>query len=245
METVDTLFEESIQLVQAKNGYRFSLDPVLLADFTTLPPKGRVLDLGAGCGVLAVLLARRGPDLRVIGWERQTALARRAVRGAALSGLAARVVIVETDLRDYRRLESSGSFDLVVTNPPYRPARSGRVAPQDERAAARHELAGGLEDFLAAASWCLIEGGRFAMIHLAERLSEIMVKMSAVKLEPKRLRLVHPRRGDAARMVLIEARKGGAVGLKIEPPLYVYEGSGPSREYTEEVLRIYGEKTLS
>ncbi len=242
METIDTLFDESLQLVQARDGYRFSLDPVLLADFVTLNGCRRALDLGSGCGILPLLLARRDPDLQVIGWERQAQMVERAVRGTELSRLAHRVAFCQADLRHFRDLTKPGVFDLVVTNPPYRPPGQGRLAPDDERAAARHELAGGLEDFLAAAEWALKNAGRFAIVYLAERLAELLGAMSAQRLEPKRVRMIHPRRGEAAKMVLVEGRKGGSVGLRIEPALYIYRSDGARRDYTDEVLRIYGQK---
>lgn len=242
METTDTLYADSICLVQAANGYRFSLDPVLLADFVTLGDCRKGLDLGCGCGVLALLLARRSPQLQFCGWERQVQLAQRAQRSCELSGLEGRVTVRQADLREHRELTPAGAFDLVVTNPPYRATGNGQVAPNDERAAARHELAGGLEDFLAAAGWCLRHGGRFAIVYLAERLAELLAGMAAAGIAPKRLRLVHPRAGQPARMVMVEGRKGGAAGLVVGPPLYIYRGEGDGRDYTDEVLRIYGEK---
>jgi tRNA1Val (adenine37-N6)-methyltransferase len=241
METIDTLYNESLQLIQARNGYRFSLDPVLLADFATLCGEERALDLGTGCGVLPLLLARRSVALQIVGWERQPQMVDRARRSVALSQMAGRISIVEADLRQHRDLAPVGSFSLVVSNPPYRTVDSGHIAPDDERAAARHELAGGLDDFLAAAGWCLKNGGRFAIVYLAERLSGLLVGMSAVGIEPKRMRMVHPRQGEPAKMVLVEGRKGGRSGLDVEPPLYIYRMGGESRDYTDEVLRIYGE----
>ena len=244
METIDYLHAEKIKLVQAKDGYRFSLDPVLLADFVTLRNGERILDLGTGCGVLPLLLARRDPELQVVGWERQPQMVDRACRGVEMSGMTEQISIVEADLREYRILAAAGSFDLVVSNPPYRIVGSGRIAPVEERAAARHEMAGGLSDFLAAASWCLKNGGRFALVYLAERLSELLVGMTTVGIEPKRLRLVHASHSEPAKMVLVEGRKRGAVGLKVEPPLHVYKCKiiGKNRDYTDEVLRMYAEK---
>lgn len=240
-ETIDTLYADSIRLVQARDGYRYSLDPVLLADFVSLKGCRRGLDLGSGCGIIPILLARRSADLQLTGWERQGQMVERALRGVALSGMAGQISVVEADLRNFRELAAAGSFDLVVTNPPYRPTGEGRIAPDDERAAARHELAGGLSDFLAAASWCLKNGGRFAIVYLAERLGELLPGMSAVGIEAKRMRMVHPRSGDPARMVLIEGRKMASPGLLIESPLFVYRGGGGAsdREYTDELLRIY------
>ena len=241
METIDSLYSENIKLIQVRSGYRFGLDPVLLADFVTLSGEELVLDLGTGCGVLPLLLARRSAGLRVVGWERQPQMVDRARRSVELSLMAERVSIVGTDLREYRDLVAAGSFGLVVSNPPFRAMDTGRIAPGDERAAARHELAGGLNDFLAAASWALKYGGRFAIVYLAERLSELLVAMSAVGIEPKRLRVVHPRRGAPARLVLVEGLKGGKPGLDIEPPLYIYRQGDGSRDYTDELLRIYEE----
>lgn len=240
METIDTLYNAETKLIQTRDGYRFSLDPVLLADFVTLRDGGDILDLGTGCGVLPLLLARRDPTLSVVGWERQPQMVDRALRGMEQSGMSSRIRIIEADLREYRELAVAGSFNLVVTNPPYRTIASGRIAPDGERAAARHELAGGLPDFLAAASWCLKNGGRFAIVYLAERLSELLVRMVDVGIEPKRLRMVHPRVGKPARMVLIEGRKRGNPGLDVEAPLYIYKQDNANRDYTDEVLQIYG-----
>ena len=241
METIDTLYNEALKLIQSEAGYRFSLDPVLLADFVILSGDETVLDLGTGCGVLPLLLARRSPGVQVVGWERQPQMAERARRGVDLSGMAGRITIVEADLRYHRTLVPAGSFDLVVSNPPYRAVGSGRIALEDERAAARHELAGGLNDFLNAGGWCLKHGGRFAIVYLAERLSELLGGMAAAGLEPKRLRMVHPRQGESARLVLVEGRKGGNSGLAVAPPLYIYKRNGKNRDYTDEILRIYAE----
>jgi len=240
METIDTFYDEKVKLVQARNGYRYSLDPVLLADFVTLHDRERSLDLGTGCGVLPLLLARRSPSLHVIGWELQPQMVERARRGVELSAMTGQISIVQADLREHRRLAAAGSFGLVVSNPPYRSQGTGRIAPDGERAAARHELAGGLGEFLAAAGWCLRSGGRFAIVYLADRLSELLVGMAAVGIEPKRLRVVHSRRAAVGRIVLVEGRKDGRPGLEVESPLYIYRENGEGSGYTDEVLRMYG-----
>jgi len=123
-----------------------------------------------------------------------------------------------------------------VSNPPYRSLGGGRTAPTTERATARHELAGGLEDFLAAAHYLLKQGGRFYLIYLAERLAELLAAMREQRLEPKRLRCIHARPGERALMVLVEGRKSGKPGLTVEAPLYVYAGE---EDYSAEVLAMY------
>lgn len=236
-ETIDELSVGNLRLIQAEKGYRFSLDPILLARFADVRGADSVVDLGTGSGVLPLLLAKLSTVQELIGIELQPQFAERAQRNVALNDLQERVRILPGDVRQVRDLLPVASVDLVVSNPPYRSVGSGQISPADERAAARHELAGGLSDFVAAASWFLKNGGRFALIYLVERLPELITQMLAVGIEPKRLRMIHPRMQEPARMVLVEGRKAGRPGLTVEKPLYVYRGEG--RDYSAEVLAMY------
>jgi tRNA1Val (adenine37-N6)-methyltransferase len=236
-ETLDDISIGDLKLYQAENGYRFSLDPVLLARFVELRKAKRIADLGTGSGIIALMLAKLNETAEIVGVELQPQLAERARRNVELNDLESRVQILPADLRQIRDLLPVAGFDLVVSNPPFRQLGRGRISPGDERAAARHELAGGSADFIAAAAWLLNNGGRFCMIHLAERLPEIVIEMSSRGIEPKRLRMIHPRQGDPARMFLMEGRKGSRPGLDVESPLYIYCGAG--RDYTEDVLGMY------
>ena len=238
METVDRLQPGGLDLLQAKNGYRYSLDPVLLVGFVGPTKARKIIDLGTGAGVIPLLLSRDESVEEMVGLEVQHALAERAQRNVALNGLSDRIRIIEGDLRQIRNLFPVESFGMVISNPPYRSPGRGRIAPEDERAAARHELAGGLSDFLLAANYLLCNGGRFAVIYLAERLAELLAGMREFRLEPKRLRCIHSRLGEPAKLVMVEGRKCGGPGMAVESPLYVYQGGG--REYTDEVLACYG-----
>lgn len=236
-ESLDTLACGDIAILQPQKGYRFSLDPLLLAAFAAIPATARVADLGTGSGVLPLLLARSGKGREFVGIELQPQAAARAARSVTLNGLSERIRIVQADVRALPQEFAAGSFQAVVCNPPYRPAASGRVAPEAERGAARFELAGGLSDFLRAAAFLLAGGGRFCIVHLAERLAELLDEMRAVRLEPKRLRMVHSRSGDPARLVLVEGRKNARPGLTVVAPLIVYR-EGRGREYTEEMAAL-------
>lgn len=236
-ETADQLSLGNLQLIQAENGYRFSLDPVLLSRFVEVKNSATVVDLGTGSGIIPLLLAKLSSAPELIGVELQASLAERAQRNVELNGLQERVRIVHGDLRQIRQLLPVASVDLVVSNPPYRQVGSGRISPTDERAMARHELAGGLTDFVSAAAWLLKNGGRFALIYLVERLPELLAQLLASGIEPKRLRMIYPRQRESAKMVLVEGRKAGRPGLVVEKPLYIYGGEG--RDYTAEVLAMY------
>jgi tRNA1Val (adenine37-N6)-methyltransferase len=237
-ETLDDLTMGDLKILQAKNGYRFSIDPVLLSAFVPSVKNARVADLGTGNGIVPLLLSCRKEAREITGIERQSDMVERAHRTMQLNCLEASIRIVQGDLRNLPGELCAGSFDIVTANPPYRSQKTGRVAPGDERAMARHEIAGGLDDFLRAAAFLLNEGGRFYVVYLAERLAELLAGMRCFRLEPKRLRMVHSREGEPARMVLVEGRKNGKPGLIVEPPLIVYAGEG--RDYTEEVLAMYG-----
>ena len=236
-ETLDDLRCGGLRIIQRRDGYRFSLDPVLLCAFARIGAGESVADLGTGSGVIPLLLARRTAAGSIVGVEIQQQAADRARRGVLLNGLSERIRILHRDLRELRGHLAPESCDVVLSNPPFRPTGTGKVALGDERGAARHELAGGLEDFLAAAHYLLKQGGRVYLIHLAERLAEVLSAMQRLHLEPKRLRCVHSRPGEGARLVLLEGRKEGRPGLTVEAPLYIYAGEG----YSAEVLAIYGE----
>lgn len=236
-ETLDDLRLGGLKIIQARAGYRFSLDPILLCGFVDRQGVEAAVDLGTGSGVIPLILARTSVVNRIVGVELQPGLADRARRSVGLNGLGERIEIVEGDLRQLPRALGIGSFDLVLSNPPFRQGGSGRIAPNGERAAARHELAGGLEDFLKTAALLLRPGGRCCLIYLAERLTDLLVELRRAGLEPKRLRTVQSREGEGPRLVLVEARKGGRPGLAVEPPLLVYAREG----YSAEVLAMYGE----
>jgi tRNA1(Val) A37 N6-methylase TrmN6 len=199
-------------------------------------PKDRLLDLGTGTGVMPLILADGAAAIEAV--ELNHAMAVLAGRNVRLNELSDKIVIREGDYRERRWLCPAESFDLVLANPPYRPVAQGQVNKLDGVARARHEFTATLADVVQSASWALKFHGRFAMVHLPERLEEIMVALQANHLAAKRLRFVQPKAGKAPNMLLIEAVKGGAAGgLKVLPPLIVHGADG---RYTEEIEEIYG-----
>lgn len=234
-ETLDVLRVGGLKIIQGKKGYRFSLDPILLCAFARIESGDRVIDLGSGSGVIPLILARRTAAAEIFGAEIQRGLVDRARRNVELNGLRGRIDILEADVRRIRDHFTAGRFSVVISNPPFRRIGSGRHAHVGERAMARHEFNGQLEDFLQAAAYLLQPGGRFYVIYLAERLAELLALLQRASLEPKRLRCVHGRSDEAARMVLVEGRRDGRPGMAVEKPLLVFCGT----DYTEEVRGFY------
>jgi tRNA1Val (adenine37-N6)-methyltransferase len=233
--TLDTILD--LQLYQSKSGYRFSADAVLLSSFVNTQRLKKIADLGAGSGIIGLLLAKKYPSAHITLIELQESLVRIAEKNSALNGLADRVSVVHQDIKKLKFGEDVlHSYDLVVSNPPFRKTKTGLVSPSDERAMARHEIHLPVNSLAKAAFSMLKHHGRFCFIHLPERLAEIMSAMRQSNLEPKRVRFVHSNSQTEAKMVMIEAVKEGKTGLLVEPPLFMYNQDG---QYTEEMLAIY------
>lgn len=238
-ERLDDLQCRGYFIIQNPAEFCFGMDAVLLADFATGKPGGRVIDLGTGTGVIPLLMEARGKGASFYGLELQAESADRAKRSVMINGLKEKIRIVNGDIctveSDDRLLK--GSFDCVTSNPPYIKGGRGLENPDSPRNLARHEVAVTLEAVVSAAAYLLKAGGSFAMVHKPFRLAEIIRVLSAHGLEPKRMCLVQPYAGKEPNMVLIESVKGGGVELRVEPALVVYKKDG---SYTEDVLKRYG-----
>lgn len=242
-ETVDEILGGRLRIIQKRRGYRFSLDALLLAHFTGLREGDDLIDLGTGSGVVALILANRCRCGKVLGIEIQEELAVMAGRSAAMNGLAGHVEIRPGDVRRPETICAPLSFDAAVFNPPYRRLGSGRTNPNPEKAVARHEIEGHAGDFLAAAGHALREGGRAYTIYPATRMVEMLCRMRACRIEPKRMRIVHSRPGGVGIFTLVEGVKGRREELAVLPPLFIYErGRGG---YTVEMAAILRELSAS
>jgi tRNA1Val (adenine37-N6)-methyltransferase len=235
-ETLDTLFGGRLKILQKKRGYRFSIDALLLAHFTEPGPDDRVVELGTGCGIVPLILIFRKKVKGITGVEIQPSLADLARRNAVLNRCSSRFRVWEEDLRRLDQRAKRKSFDLVLTNPPYRRVGSGRVNPRTEKAVARHELQTTLEELLRSAHYLLRNKGRLAMIYPAPRVADLMRGLSKYRLEPKRVQFVHSHEGDEARLVLVEALKEGHAQVKILPPFFLYDSSRNYRPAARELF---------
>lgn len=236
-ERIDDLVIGELKVIQSETEFCFSLDAVLLAHFTSVRTDSRVVDLGTGTGVIAFLLAARGAA-QVSGIEFSPSMAEMANRSVLLNKLEDKVKIIHGDLCKVKELLPAGEYDLVVSNPPYRPVGGGFISPNDRVAMAKHEVTATLQDVVKAAQYLVKSKGRFAMVHLPERMSEILVAMTQANIEPKRLQLVHSGLDKKPKMLLVEGIRGGKPGLEVLPPLIVYKTDG---SYSDEIQKYYKE----
>jgi tRNA1Val (adenine37-N6)-methyltransferase len=196
-----------------------------------------VVDLGTGTGIIPLLLWGKKEPKKIIGIEIQKEVADMAERSVRLNNLENSIEILNIDMNNANQVILSNSIDVVVVNPPYVENNGGIINPESKKAISRHEISCSLEDVVRVASKLLRHGGSFFMVHRPHRLVDIFYQMRIFKVEPKKIRFIHPRAGQQPNMVLIKGVKAGNSELKILEPLYVY---GEEGQYTEEILKIYG-----
>jgi len=216
-ESIDDFEGGKLRLIQSRTGYRFSIDAILLSEFVTIKRDDVVVDLGAGCGIIPLMLLLKRPIGHAYALDIQWGLAYQTARNAMLNGFEDRMSVVMGDLRTPPF--SSKCADVVVCNPPYRRQESGRINPDRQKAIARHEILASLDDILRAAMEMLKPKGRLAMIYPAERLADLIFRIRSFGMEPKRLRMIYPSMNSEAKLALLEAFIGGRAGLKVLPPL--------------------------
>ncbi|MFD0717112.1 tRNA1(Val) (adenine(37)-N6)-methyltransferase [Paenibacillus sp. GCM10027626] len=234
-ERVDDLLTHGLHIIQSREVFSFSMDAVLLARFAGVPLQGKVLDLCTGNGVIPLLLSTR-TQAQIDAVEIQPRLADMARRSVELNELQHRIHIHEEDLREYFANNGYQVYDALTINPPYLPGHTGDKNDNEHYAMARHELNGSLDEIVAACAKLVRTGGRVSMVHRPSRFVEIVETMRKYRMEPKRVRFVHPHADAEANIVLIEAVRDGKPDVKILPPLIVYN---EERQYHEEIYRIY------
>ena len=221
--------------VYVTDHHTFGTDAVLLSNFASAKRKDKMVDLGTGCGIIPLLMLREGNLNFATGVDisdEATVIACKTVADQNIENFK----IVNSNLTDLKGKVEFGYHTLVTCNPPYKSPNGGLKNPDRVLQVARHETECTLEDIVSVGAKLLQTGGRLCMCHRPERLAELMSLMTKYKVEPKRLRLVCQRKGEEPWLVLVEGRRSGNIGLRIEPTLYVEEDGGLSRE----MIEIYG-----
>lgn len=238
-ERLDDLQVNGYEIIQHPGKFCFGMDAVLLSNFARVKKQERALDLGTGTGIIPILLTAKTEGQSFVGLEIQEESADMARRSVAHNQLEEKVEIVTGDIKEAAEIFGPVSFDVITTNPPYMIGQHGIANISDAKAIARHEVLCTLDDILRESAKLLKPKGRFYMVHRPFRLAEILSKMVAVGIEPKRMRMVHPFLDKEPNMVLIEGARGGNSRMTVEPPLVVYKEVGV---YNDELLAEYGMK---
>ena len=236
-ERLDDLQIKGYRIIQSPGRFCFGMDAVLLSSFAKVKTGERALDLGTGTGILPILLEAKNKGDSYTGLEIQEESADMARRSVQYNHLEDKVRIVTGDIREAAALFGAASFHVITVNPPYMIGDHGLKNENEAKYIARHEVLCTLEDVLRESGKLLGNKGRFYMVHRPFRLAEILSGMSRHRIEPKRMRLVHPYIDKEPNMVLLEGVKGAHPRMTVEPPLVVYNKGGT---YTEELLELYG-----
>jgi len=236
-ERIEDLQCKGLKIIQNKKWFCFGMDAVLLTNYCDIRNNSKIVDLGTGTGIIPILLSGKRNYSKAYGIEIQPEVAEMAERRVKLNSLQEKIEILNIDLKDTLKYLDAGSFDAVISNPPYKLNNSGIINPEDKKAISRHEIKCTLEDVISTASHLLKQYGRFYMVHRPDRLADIICLLRKYRLEPKQIRFVHPKVKAKPNMVLIRASKNGNPELKFDPPLYIYDDEG---NYTEDVHEIYG-----
>ena len=236
-ETLDDLQLKGIHVIQKKDAFRFGIDAVLLANFANIKKKHKVMDFCTGTGIIPFIIAGKTECNDIKGIEIQEEFVDMAKRTVDFNNLSDRINFYCRDLKDIDFLKSMEKVDVVTVNPPYKLQGSGIININDKNAIARHEILCNLEDVIVASKTVLKDNGRLYMIHRPDRLCDIFCLMRKYKIEPKRVKMIHPTYNKAPNIVLIEGQNFGGSFLKWDEPLYVHELDG---SYTKEIDKIYG-----
>lgn len=234
-ERLDDLEIDNLMIIQKQSGYRFSTDSVLLANFIKAKTSDKYVDLCSGSGVVAILASYKNKLKSSFAVEVQPQLADMAIRSIAYNGL--EIEVVCDDLKNATDIFGYEKIDIISVNPPYN--TQGITSEENEIAIATHEIMTNLETIASVSGKILKYGGKFYMVHRADRLVDIFYQLRKNNLEPKVLRVVYPKRDKEPNLVLVEAKKGAKMGLKILEPLILMNDDGTE---TDELKRIYSRK---
>jgi tRNA1(Val) A37 N6-methylase TrmN6 len=214
-------------------GFPLSTDSMALAHFAKLPKNAKVLDLGAGCGTIGLMLCAKDSGCVVTGMEQDENAHRTALKNAAANGLQDRLKSLHADLRKVSEMFASGSFSVCISNPPYFTA-----GPQSQATPlARRDDLCSMEELFTAADWALKYGGDFFLVHKPERLAEICVCGNKHGLEVKRLCLLRHKEDGPVSLLLVQCRKGGKPGLLWEEQS-LFDSQGQPTDYYRTLYHL-------
>ncbi|MCG8483906.1 MAG: tRNA1(Val) (adenine(37)-N6)-methyltransferase [Clostridia bacterium] len=234
-ERIEDIQFNNLKLIQNPNWFCYGIDAVLIAKFCDVKKGWCGVDLGTGTGIIPLLLSAKNMR-EIIGIEIQDEVADMAKRSVEINGLEDRIKILNIDMNKACQYIKPYSMDMVISNPPYMAKNEGLINDEDIKAISRHEIKASLENVISTANDLLKDRGHFYLVHRPHRLVDILYLCRKYRLEPKRIRFVHPQKNKKPNILLLHCTKYGKPELKFLDPLYVYKEDGT---YTDEIYQIY------
>ncbi len=236
-EKIEDLQFKNLKIIQNKKGFCFGIDSILLSDFSKkIKENARVLDLGTGTGIIATLLCEKTKLKNIVGIDIQKEVCDMSKKSIKLNKLENKFKIINEDILNLTKIFEKNSFDVIVTNPPYKKKGTGIKSEEEKKIISRHETTATLEDFIEVSQKLLKDKGEFYMVHRPERLVDILTAMRSYKIEPKIIKFVYSNKNSEPKLILIKGIKNAKTFLKIEKNLYIYDDDG---HYTDDINKIY------
>jgi len=235
-ERIDDLEFKNLKIIQNKDGFCFGIDSVLLSDFAkNIKKDSMVLDLGTGTGIIPILLCGKTKLKKVTGIELQEEVAKMAKKSIKLNNLEDKFNVINENILNLNKIYENQTFDVIVSNPPYKKKDTGITNENEKKIISRHEISASLEDFIKISKDLLKDKGEFYMVHRPERLVDIFELMRKYKIEPKILKMVYSYKNKEPKLILIKGVKNAKPFLKVESNLYIYEDTGKYKMVEVEV----------
>lgn len=238
MEVINNLLGyPNLKIVQHPEMFAFSLDSVLLPNFVELRKTDKnILDIGTGNAVMPLILTTK-TSAKITAVEIQKDVYEMAKKSIALNNINDQIDIINKDINELYKNWESDSFDVIICNPPYfKYEASSNINTSEYKTIARHEIFLDIDRLLKVSKKLLKTNGTLALVHRPERLIDITMKMKENNIEPKRITFIYPKKGKDANILLIEGRKNGKPGLKVNDPLYSHNEDG---SYSDEILKYF------
>ena len=236
-ERIDDLEFKNLKIIQNEKGFCFGIDAVLLSDFAKkIKDNSLVLDLGTGTGIIPILLCGKTNLKKIIGVEIQKEVFDMAKRSIMLNNLQEKLEVINENILNLNNIYEKQTFDVIITNPPYKKKNSGIINEDERKIISRHEITANLEEFIKVSRDLLKDKGEFYMVHRPERLVDILSLLRKYKIEPKEIRFVYSNREKPPKLLLVKGIKNAKEFLKVDKNLYIYDEEG---NYTKEILKIY------
>ena len=230
---------KDLKIIQRNDFQNFTLDSVLISDFVKINRKTKkILDIGTGCGIISILLAKRS-KAKITGIEILETMAEIAKENVKNNGFYEQISIVNEDIKNYKKTFSEAQFDTIVTNPPYFEFKGdfSQINDLEQLACARHNMNLTIEEIIKISAYLLKNMGSFSIVFRSERLVEVLSLLQKYNLEPKRMKNCYTKWNENSKICLLEAIKDAKKGFSIEMPIFVYDENGRRSEYVENLYK--------